>query len=79
MSDFLVSPFVSFATSATTWLVTRCDGSPANAVAVYTLRQEAIDRAIEMARYHRSIGRAARVFVQERGMARQCVWPDGEA
>ena len=62
--DFYVSPLDSFATGATSWLVTRRDGAPENGVAVCATRGEAVARATLMSRYQHSCGYASRVLLR---------------
>ena len=62
--DFYVSPLDSFATGATSWLVTRRDGAPENGVAICASRSDAVERATVMSRYQLSCGKASRVLLR---------------
>ncbi|HZP67229.1 MAG TPA: hypothetical protein VFB32_13080 [Rudaea sp.] len=78
--DFFVAPFASFSTATVVWLVTRQDASPANTVAVCESLEAARKRAVEMARYHESIGRPSRVLLREDAAADWVlIWPPDES
>ena len=78
--DFFVEPFASFATATTVWLVLRRDGSPANPVAICDTGEAARKRAVEMASYHCSIGRRARVLQRTQADGEwRVIWPQEDA